>query len=763
MAAGDILGVAIGTDGWYADVTVEGVAVGGTYNFGLGALGNPETGTPKLSILVTSLGFDDTGAATTVTRTVVGTKQVRKAYPNHAQNEESTTGGNTTIRIALSDYIYAKDATGTGNSGTAPVATLLSGLYTQGGTSSATASVTVTNNSTFAYPKVVGNWSWPAFDKRPSTWTLSATAFHSSAQQGRPVRCVKFSASDGTNTITNVVTVPSIDPSRGDTVPVVEYVATMDASTATPAALTQGAVLTENFIAYPWIGDAASVLDTSAGTAQPTPFYGPAKSVCDKSGGYATSIAIVDSVSGNDGTGAVGTNIASPPAAYATIAAALTALKTYNNTNYSRNNPGGSVIYLKTGSHAWIGGTYTAGTTPDAWVTITRYPGLTVSDVNISSQSGGHAASARAKIVGVTFTAQAATGTIGSSTHAWLDNCIVNCPTSNQPPFYDVSIVYLTRTSFTALAQSLRPFATTAMAPAIIRGCTGAPGTAGALAYVFLGNDMTMAGTGDTGGTAPTSVNTIIAFNKLKWMTSPAGALIALKQATLTETHGLAVIQNLLEGTPSTSQPLLQIAADGSTGKPVNNVLMWHNTLVGQRANLGYNEVDTSQGGGGLAYRLGWSLKNNVFDDINIKTDTFAGSGFVAEGVKVGNWALLYGVGCSGQFDNETSGIGAPGTFGFEFPGVRSDQPTPTPGTQPITSGTRAATYPQFVDRKSFDGVSAGTGGGNYRPQATSPLAGLQRDMVLAYDLAGDPRIALDAVGAYAMSRSLLVALGFFA
>ncbi len=761
MAAGDILAVAIGAEGWYADVTIEGVGTGGTYDLGLGQFGDPDAGAPTLSILVTSMGFDDTGSPITVTRTVYGTKQVRKPFPNAGERQETAAGGNVTVRVALSDYVYAKDKAGAGNAGTDPVATLRAGLYTQGGTASkAAASVPVANNSTWAYPKVVGNWSWPAYEKRGATFKLSAIAMHSSAQQGRPVRCVRFTATDGTNTASTIVTEPVVDSSRGDAMPVVEYVATMSA-----ANLTQGAVLTENFQAFPWIGDAASVLDTSTGTPQPTPLFGPARSVCDKTGAYAQTFAIVDTA-GNDATGGVGVDLANPPAPFATIAGALTALRNANSSLYARNNPGGSTVYLRAGNHAWIGGTYTAGTTPDAWVTITRFPGLAVGNVTISGASGGKAASARALVRGVTWTAQSASGAISGQTHLWVDQCNINAPVANQPPFYVNTVWYMTRCTITALNQGLRPFSTTNAAPAIIRGNTSITGaqTGSCRAYMTVGNlfTNTFITDFDTAQTIPAAVSTVVAFNKLKQTT--AAAAIVLRQSTV-DAHGGALVQNLVESLPAgAGPPAVQVCADSTVQTPVDNQLIWHNTVIGQRANLAYNEVDTAAGGG-LAWRRGWSMKNNLWDDVNIKTDTFAGSGFAAEGTKIGNWSVLYGAGCSGQLNNETTGIGAAGTFCYEFPGIRSDQSPPHPTTQPLVCATRPASYPQFVDRESYDGgASAGLGDGDYRLAPTSPSAGLQRDLVLKFDLAAVERVPNDASGVYvARSGGTLGSAGFFA
>jgi hypothetical protein len=134
LGVAGVLSVEISPDGWYADLSFEGQSTGGTYDLGLGANGDPDTGTPKLVLTVTSMGFDDTGAPTTVERTVYGTKFVRKPYPNQAQAQETVFGtADVTVRVALSDYVYAKDKAGAGNSGIDVVVSVLAGLYTVGG------------------------------------------------------------------------------------------------------------------------------------------------------------------------------------------------------------------------------------------------------------------------------------------------------------------------------------------------------------------------------------------------------------------------------------------------------------------------------------------------------------------------------------------------------------------------------------------------------------------------------------------------------
>jgi len=741
MAAGDILSVVIGADGWYADVTIEGVTAGGAYSFGLGANSDPASGAPKVTFTVVSLGFDTTGAPTTVTRTVYGTKQARKPYPNDATNQETANTGppaSTTVRVALSDYIYAKDTTGAGNSGTAPTVTIGAGFYTGTVANNAATGFAVTNSSTFAYPKVVGNWTWPGYDKLGATFTLRATAFHSSAAAGKPAQCVKFTATDAeANTATTTVAAPSVDAAMGDPVPVVEYVGTLSATT-----LTQGSVVTCNFVAYPRVGDTAACLDTSLGTAQPTPLYGPITAVCDKTGAYAPSAVVVDVVAGNDATGAVTAafDSASPPAAFATMAAAFNALRTYNNTNYARNNCGGSVMYLKEGTHPWVNGSIVAGTTPDAWLTVTKFPTATRGNVIIGNQVGGQNLGTRMKLSNIKYTGQSNIGNISGASHLLMDNCEIDCPPGSVA-LYEIAVLYFTRCLVTNLDQGFHPFSNVNSPPGLIRGNTVVAMGRQILAYTLIGNAL-LASVPIydfySGMLSPESVNTVVAYNKIVG-TPGANTTLMLRQGTA-DAHGVAVIQNLIEITTNSSLPAFQCAADLTTLTPVNNALIWHNVVVGARTSLAYNEV-----GATLAVRLGWSVRNNIFDDVNVKSDTFP----TADTARVGNWSTLYGCGCSGNLHAEIAlGVGAPGAFLFEMPGVKSYQPVAS--GQPPAGPANVIGFIGFKDRRSYNGSTNGAGGGDYHLTGGSPAIALQHEYVLPFDLAGDPRAATGASGAYA-------------
>lgn len=756
MAAGDILAVEVGADGWWADITIEGVGTGGTYAL------TPD-GTPKLALIVTSLGFDDAGAATTVTRTVYGTKQVRKPHPNAAQNEETVVGTDVRVRVALSDYVYAKDKAGVGNSGTDITATVLAGLYTQGGTpSNARASFTATNSSTATHQKVIGNWSWPGRDKVDATITPRFVAFHRHGQQGRPVRAVRFTATGDTSgaTASQTVTAMTVDSGMGDAAPVPEFIGDIPTTV-----FTQGETITLRAEVFPWVGDTGSLLDTSTGAASPSPLVGPRRVVCDKAGTYSTGYAVVDPVSGNDATGAVQTGTVTATAPYLTIHAAVNALRAYNSTTYGRANKGGSTIYLRAGAHPWlgVGSNPTADSiAPEAWLTVTRFPGDARANVriaSINSTTNGHKfAGLLLKVADVTIDAQAATGIFFTTAGGmvWFDQCDINIPQPGSGSNVLITVASgaagvwnVTRSTVTALDQGFRPVSTSNMPCALIRGNTitvsGRTGSGQNLVYTMIGNVKAstngnfVAATHIASMTAPVTANAVVAYNRLTVgvVSSP------ILQARMTEvdSHGMAIVQNLMENTAAVSSPLLQFAADGATNTPVDNVLIWHNVMVGQRLNMAYNDT------GAAAYlRHYWSVKNNIADDNNIKADTFVHPTDGASGARVGNWPQLFGAGNSGNLFAETVGIGAAGEFQHEYAGRSSVQP----------AGTSTLAYIGFVNRQSYDGTSAGAGGGDYHLDNGSPAEGLAVDWLLSHDLDGNPRTAADDAGVYAAVAAAL-------
>ena len=368
MANGDILSVDIHADGWYADIKIEGLGTGGTYNFNLGVNNNPLTS--RVIFNFTSEGYTDAGVLSTISRTVYGTNYKRQAYPNEALADETVSGSDVIVRVALHEWIFSGC--------TVITAEIEAGFYTESGTpNNAASGFAVTNNSTQAYQKCVGNWSWPGYTRiTGSSFTLRAVCFHRSGSLKRPVRVVKFTATDQhANSVDMFVTEPEIDASIPDQRDVIEYIATIPTTS-----LVQGDVIDCNFTAYPWVGDAASLLYTGDGVnSQPTPLYAPIHLLNDKNNTYGVTIAVVNSSTGNDATGAVvdesSFNPGSPPNKFLTIAKASDAIAAYNNTNHGRNDNGAGIIYLEAGNHAWVGAA-SSTTTPATWVTVMPFPVL---------------------------------------------------------------------------------------------------------------------------------------------------------------------------------------------------------------------------------------------------------------------------------------------------------------------------------------------------------------------------------------------------
>lgn len=738
-ADGDITGVQIETNGWIANVFIasSGAAnTNGTFTSGLGT-NNTLTGTERMRITIGSWGFDDTGSTCTVQRVVYGTKLVRFPYGENGQHnfpDTTNDGTNLRIRVALSDYIYAAD--------TISNAALASAMYATNTLSSASATwTTVTNSSGLAYPKVIGNWSqvnWEIITN--TTFLLRCVAFHSFAQSGRPVRAVRFVAQDQAGNSNFVIkTTAQIDTDSGDAVPVVEYIATMDATS-----FTQGNVITNNFIAYPWIGDASSCLDTSAsGNAQPTPLPAPHYFLCDKIGSYGTTMAIVDA-SGNDATG-YATNIASftlgnEPGYCATIAGAASKIAAYNNSNYSRNDTGAGVIYLKSGSYNWTGGTPSAGgsTEPKTWLTIRAYPGTDRSTVIITNQAGSKKICDKVKISNLTWFWSAG-GTkifVDSEKYIWFDGCLIKH--NGDAGVYRCTNMFHTRNIVSTVSDGFfRAFSSTVSHPALIRGNV-ITNCYIVHAYTMIGNYFPCATNTQISDYVTSSLQTnqypIIAYNIIQsWNQSSAPIWIGMDTDSML---GFAIVQNLVTKNLSTSLSGAMVSGDSSTNKLYSG-LMWYNTIVGgnsARCNMVYNDIGTN-----YVSKQQIRINNNIFDDYNIKSDTFNHPTAGRSGNRTGNWSEVNGVGYSGNLFAEVKDrAGNPAaTFQSEFPGL---------GSIDSLSGN-SSNFVAFTANQSYSGPTSGIG--DYTLTPNSPARGLASEWLLPYDISGHARYSGGAAGAY--------------
>lgn len=360
MAVGDILDAEIlGTsphDGWTLRLRVEGWAAA----TGLAIVNGIGT-TPKCSLAVTSLGFDAALAATTISRTVLGTALVMLPYPNFTTPDTTVVGSDLDVLIALSDWVYAKDKSGGGNSGSDPVVTALAGLLTSSLGATLAAAKVVTNSSTKAYHTPSAQWANE--QRRPvnGATILELFPIHGHARNQKPVAAVRITATGATSGATDSEIVTEFSFSSIDGCPV--YAATLDISTAN--GFTRGEVVNINAQLAPWVGDA--LIDTT-GVPGSVDFGTLVYTVMDR------VICVVDPVGGNDGTA-----VASPTQSVAnanpaqTQQGAMTAIRAYNNATHGLNRGDGGEMQLLAGSylHGIGGGTATHVT--NGYVTITHH------------------------------------------------------------------------------------------------------------------------------------------------------------------------------------------------------------------------------------------------------------------------------------------------------------------------------------------------------------------------------------------------------
>lgn len=233
-ATGDITAVTILGDsthnGFAASIVITGLSTGGTYAYGLGANNAPSGA--KIVFTVTSPGFDSSGAATTVSRTVYGTTCMRQTYqtslgsnatnglstPCNPPSPQESGSSPVTVEVALSEFIYATD--------TVASVTIGSGFYTQAATpnNACAACVSVTNSSTLVYPKPIGGRATIPNQLVGNSFLVEWTAFanpHGYPVAGQTIAAVKTTCTDTHShtspTVTTTAAIASTLPSVVDT------------------------------------------------------------------------------------------------------------------------------------------------------------------------------------------------------------------------------------------------------------------------------------------------------------------------------------------------------------------------------------------------------------------------------------------------------------------------------------------------------------------------------------------------------------------
>jgi len=698
MATGDILSFIVDSTGWYATVKVEGVGVGGAYDFGYGAKNDPTNA--KITVNLTSQGYTGDTFGTT-TRSVLGvpcitndTGAMRKVYPNETDPNETVSGSDVDIVIALSDYIYSAD--------TSITVDFLSDWYNS---SNSVSGLSVTNNSTVSYPKPIGNWAYPGYSKVTGDFDVEVTAFHRF-----DVAAVKISATDGSTTAIEIITDLTISP-KADYKKVLVYESTIDTS-----GFNDG-IITVDFIVYPKVGNASSLLESDdAVNTWPTPLYTSQKYRLDTVGVHG--FTVVDQISGNDGTGVVYNSqvLAEAGLAYKTNKAALTAVQAYNNANAGHNDAGGGVLLLTEDTHLlWT----TNGGTMSEWCTFKPISTAIKANVIIQAEGNNSTFPSMFKMQGCTYTGS--TYFTGSNSMLfWIEDNDINTTgtlTCWSSPF-------LASTFNTGVvAKGYTQFSTAVTSWGIIRGNNHA-GDINGQGYITLGNrNVSFEERGAV--TNPDQSGSVYAFNYL----DHGSDTVQISVGNTSDISNVAIIQNVLIRYGSQIQPLIILSADGTTTS-TENILFWHNTTVGARENLGYNDT----GSGGPYPQDQWSRINNIHSNYNNKDDTFGDNPDA-----IGSWPVGYSVGSTGEFyrrSQDAEWIG-------EFQGVGVNF---WDGATPLE--------PLYIDDQSADGGN--TSGGDYHLQEISPARDIVYRDVLPYDLDGRIRKSNGSTGALEYYESVV-------
>lgn len=682
MATGDILSITIRSDGWSCDVVIEGFSTGATYDFGLGAK-NADLGASKFIMTVVSEGYSSSGSLGTTARKVYGTAVVRKPYPDQATLDETASGGNLTVRVALSDFVYDDDKNGgAGTSGTDPSAKIAAGWCTSGGTpNNAASGLTCTNSSTLDYAVAIGQWDnlgLPGFYRVQSDFSLGCIARHRSGVACVILSCVGASSAHA-DSATLTVEAKRIRTATG------LYGTGYYSPHFVLADYTQGEQINCRMRVYPVVGDANSVLDSDSFSGSDECLgYTPISITCDKTGALI-QYAVVDTGGADPGT--VSATLATAEAdPFLTIGRAIQA--------------GATLIYLNDGTHAAVGDNPSARVTTNYWIEVRPHPSSTTATVQITTVKDYKCQRLmyRSLPISLLSTASWLDGEAAGNYLAFLncafDSAGIGSPTTG--PGYRSNACYFSNCTGDLGDTNWRCKSySTASVAHWFDGCVLVE-TATAVGIGCWYRVVACLSTGancfiDKESTNPRAIHDGCIFEFNKFVSHNTTSNPILKFGAINAiARGMSILGNVIERTTGTN-PAMQIAADGSTVN-VHNILIWNNSIAGERCNLGYNETGTT------AYnRNNWSMRFNAFRDFNNKDDTYP----TENANRIGSWAVGYAVGFYGNR--------------YEIANFRGEYD----GLDSALAGDDAMGY---TDDNSYTGH--GGGSGDYTPRIDSPLNG---------------------------------------
>lgn len=650
-------------------------------------------------VTVTEDGYSSTGTATTHTEGFYVGLRVRQPYPNQASLSAD--------RVALGFHIYENAVV---NGGSA------------------------TNNSTLVSPRPFFQWVDYGFRVIGNTHRPKAFAAHI-----RGIACVKYIYSDGTNTVEAIATnlVREISPCSG--LAVMYY----DPGEVNISSLTASQLITLRAIAYPRIGTQA--YDTADFTE-----------VHDQTNLYFRRnlrvlanppIAYLDSVAGSDATGVVSTDDAvaraNPFATWgATSGGAAQALAAFNNAagtepfngcdgGIVRVVPGSSLPLLNSVSRNQRIAAVIFEKHPDTVGYQDRpnggfNPRLTGKDAAVPCQS----VIFRGFRLRVTSNTNFFATTSGWTTRFIVDDCEMDFSAATSSGAFgganDGTVWVKDSTYVTSMSNNYLVGANGRVVQHV--GCRNTVHWGSQRIIGQLHGCHWLGGAIESAGVSHQFllVNTVLQRSLEAVNPSVTAGHLG--------TRGACIVNFAAEDCSSAEHVFIRLAADGFVGN-TNHVLIWHASVAGFdgncRSNLAYNDTF-----GVNNLHQNWSMIGYINQGrVPSKTDTFA-----LDGNAVGNWGVIFGVSCRGNFIGR-----APTTVGiFEYLGRNSVNPG---------QNRSIINDPMWLDNKaSTDAGGTPTAGGtDYELHPDSPARGIVENSPVQWDLFGNARATTGFVAAGAL------------
>lgn len=689
----------------------------GQWRTGSPSVANPDGGSPTL-LPVVRTGYNTSASPTTYNVNLVITAQVRQVYPNQGTPTAST--------VALSDYVTPTDS--------------ISGVDT---------------SACDRIPTPVANWATPHRQVVGNTLSgVEVLAFSRDAQSGSEVAAVQCSATDGTLTVSGVVSTMTVS-GRPDANPVIDYACPSLNITTLAAGL-----ITVNAKVYPWYGDVNSVADSSLASATDANLrtFSPRYFWKNTSAPFAVFVCQQAVASSCAGAGVDASCVVSTTLATAYGSPCLTFQGAMNKlkTNGAIDN---AIIYISSNTGtppAFAGPSTTQMTQNGGCLVVTRDPQVTRANAILTfGNTTGPAI--------YTVTNPTGTGCIrfydmtmkrtqgnslfgnatnpleiiwdtlnidnGTFTGSWLSGTA-----HSNDYIYNANITNPGVNFLSAIVGAQHR---------IIRGLTSNLASPGTLELTtIVGNTSTIAGGNIIVPNGLTADGAILAFNKFLGAT-----LSGFGNTTSNIPNGMAYVQNVTEDISATASITNVSVSNDSATNPTNNVIYQYNTLIGAfiagRNNLFYDDTV-----GTARVNKFQSFRGNIHGEINTKGDVF-----LTDGTHVGNWGYLYGVGEQGEWsqyiDANSAGLGS--SFAQVYPGLGASisasattalmlqsKFTSYQGVTCVTPGSSCATF------------TAGAGGGDYSLTSGAGVKATVAKAMLPFDLAGTARpTTADTAGAY--------------